>query len=247
MASALLATAPVQAQTRPSGKIAFYSGRDGNDEIYIMNADGSRQTRLTNNLATEFNPVLSPNGRMIAFSTDRDHPGVFELYLMHSTGRGVRRLTTDATEGEGNPSWTLSGHKIAFTAAAEGNLAGNPDVYTINLDGSGLTNLTNSPELDAQPNYSPDGRYLAFMRDYDIYVMRADGSNVTRLTTDGATNEWPHWSPSGKQLTFHSTRDGSYEVYTMIPDGSDVHQVTDQGVPGQCGRRTESTSRSSAT
>jgi dipeptidyl aminopeptidase/acylaminoacyl peptidase len=89
------------------------------------------------------------------------------------------------------PDWSPDGKKIAF------NYFG--DIYTINSDGSGMTNLTNSPVVDEHPAWSPDGTKIAFRshgndNNVDIYVMEAVGSNPARLTTDTANDDAPDWN-----------------------------------------------------
>jgi dipeptidyl aminopeptidase/acylaminoacyl peptidase len=76
-----------------NGKISFDSTRDGNTEIYVMNADGSEQTRLTNELAIDRDAAFSPDGRRIAFVSERD--GNSEVYVMNADGSGQTRLTNN--------------------------------------------------------------------------------------------------------------------------------------------------------
>jgi TolB protein len=84
------------------GKIAFASGRVGDDEIYVMNADGSNQTNLTNNPAEDYMPCFSPDGTMIAFTSYRD--GNLEIYVMNADGSNQTRLTNNSA-WDGSPSW----------------------------------------------------------------------------------------------------------------------------------------------
>ena len=86
-----------------SGQIAFVSRRDGDTEIYVMNADGTGQTRLTNNPARESDPAWSPDGTKIAFSSNRD--GNDEIYVMDADGSGQTRLTNDAGT-DSAPAWS---------------------------------------------------------------------------------------------------------------------------------------------
>jgi Tol biopolymer transport system component len=206
-----------------NGKIAFTSERDGNPEIYVMNADGSAPTRLTNNMAGDYGPAWSANGEKIAFNSDRD--GNHEIYVMNADGSAQTNLTNN-TAADYYAHWSPDGMKIAFTSERDGN----PEIYVMNADGSAPTRLTNNTALDEAPDWSPDGTKIAFesVRDgnSEIYVMNADGSAQTRLTNNAtAFDHFADWSPDGAKIAFGSNRvgPGSYgpDVYVMDPVDSD--------------------------
>ena len=200
-----------------NGKIAFSSHRDGNDEIYSMNADGSAPTRLTNNSASDYDPAFSPNASRIVFTSKRD--GNDEIYVMNADGTGQTRLTNNAA-ADTNPVFSPNGAKIIFASSRDGN----SEVYSMNADGSGQTRLTNNPAFDGFPAISPNGQKIAFtsLRDgnFEVYSMNADGSGQTRLTNNAAYDLLPTFSPDSAKIAFVSTRDGNYEIYRMNADGS---------------------------
>jgi Tol biopolymer transport system component len=227
----------VPASVSIGGHIVFESERDGNWEVYIMNFDGSDQTNLTDNTATDGDPTLSQDGKRVAFTSNRD--GNPEIYVMNVDGSGVRRLTNHSAFDVW-PTWSPDGTRIAFTSNRDGKYSG---IYVMNADGSGLTRLTNfvrpSGPLwvgggligDAYPAWSPDGTNIAFSSYRDgepeIYVMNADGNGMNRLTTNQA-HEWfgPSWSPDGTHIAFKSNRDGNDEIYVMNADGSGQTRLT---------------------
>jgi Tol biopolymer transport system component len=136
----------------PDGaKIASESTHEGcggerNWEIYVMNADGSGQVRLTHHSALDRSPAWSPDGTRIAFASYRD--GNYEIYVMHVDGTGLTRLT-DHPAADGAPAWSPDGTQIAF----ESNRDGNYEIYLMNADGSGQTRLTDHPAPDRFPAY----------------------------------------------------------------------------------------------
>ena len=129
----------------PDGtKIAFESGIDDvvyNYEIYVMNADGSNQTNLTNNSSQDKYPTWSPDGSKIAFYSMRD--GNDEIYVMNADGSNQTRLTNNS-DSDKYPLWSPDGSKIAFLKV----MYPNWDIYVMNADGSNQTRLTYSSTLD---------------------------------------------------------------------------------------------------
>src|SRR5207249_1446955 len=100
----------------PDGtSIVFVSNRDGNPEIYRMQADGSGETRLTNDKSFDSGPDWSPDGTKIVFFSDRT--GNSDLYVMNADGSGVTRLTRDRAFFDVDPAWSPDGRKIAYASA----------------------------------------------------------------------------------------------------------------------------------
>src|SRR5881628_341468 len=147
-----------------TGQIAFVSNPDGNDEIYVMNADGSGVSRLTSAAAPDYDwgPTWSPDGSKIAFSRGRrDVGGVEEILVMHADGSGLRNLTSNPPNW--NPRWSPDGSRIAFVGVGDGNT----EIFVTNADASGLRNLTNNPANEGAPAWSSDGTRIAFTSDRD--------------------------------------------------------------------------------
>ena len=142
----------------PDGlRILFDSTRDGNTELYVMNADGSNQRRLTENDSEEWGASWSPDGRQIAFNSDRT--GAMEIYVMAADGTGVTRLTTDETS-DAAPSWSPDGSRIAYL---RNDRFGIGQVWSMKPDGTDQRNLSRSPIMIDQMwtgGWGPDGRIV---------------------------------------------------------------------------------------
>jgi Tol biopolymer transport system component len=248
-ATAFLTTTPTLTPTlslptptpRPQW-IAFETTRGafGDYEIFVMASDGSRLANLSNSWADDVAPVWAPDGRRIAFVSFRDTLtgkwGVENgsIYIMDfdpvaGTGTGNAVRLTDGQGSDGWPTWSPDGKRIAFHS----NRGGDWDIWIINTDGSGLTNLTASPGEDRYPAWSPGSvgsAQIAFMSrrggDQDVWVINVDGSDPKNLTKKKGRDRYPMWSPDGKRLTFNTNRDGDQEVYMMNADGSNQTNVS---------------------
>jgi Tol biopolymer transport system component len=191
-------------------RIAFTSTRDGNPEIYVMNADGSEETRLTTNPAVDVDPTWS-GGARIAFTSTRD--GNPEIYAMNADGSAQTRLT-DAGAVDQRPDWSPDGRRIAF----ETNRDGNYEIYAMNADGGSQTRLTFHPARDAEVSWKPNGKRIAFTsrpigeRRADIFSVsirngrRRHTRGRRRLTRDHWDNSSPAYSSDGKSIAFASAR-----------------------------------------
>ena len=214
----------------PDGrKIAFVSDRTGTADVYVMNADGSGQRRLTRH-AKPKELAWSPDGILLAFGSHA-RGGPRDVYVMNADGTGLLNLTPGPGGGEAL-SWSPDGRKIGFRSLRDGT----GEIYVVNVDGSGLrrlTHLARNPISSggttwSAPGWSPDGKKILFVRvgwgrglsNSEILVMNADGSRQRYLTRNPAPDGNPVWSPDGKKILFDSKRDGHGEVYVMNADGS---------------------------
>jgi hypothetical protein len=186
-------------------KIAFASSRDGNYEIYVMDASGANQTRLTNDAAADTQPSWSPDGRRIAFY--RGSP-FYDIFVVNADGTGVTNLTNGAFGSE--PAWSPDGQKIAFIFG--------DNVFTMNAGGTGRTPVTNyGPDSRSSfhdpgdPDWSPDGKRIAFDLFYggssyffnSFHIINADGTGDTEFYFgDNGFPEGPAFSPDGNRIVF---------------------------------------------
>ena len=186
-------------------QIAFISTRDGNPEIYVMDADGNNQIRLTNHPEEDTAPSWSPDGARIAFASNRNG-GNHQIYVMDSNGKNMRRLTDGVYDW--SPAWSPDGQTIAYDGLEDKRE--DRKIYVVTPDGMNLQRLgADIPSFDIEATWSPDGQRIAFAswrEDWtaEIYVMDADGTNQQRLTRDGLDDRDPAWSPDGSKIAFWS-------------------------------------------
>ena len=209
---------------RPDASIVFQSTRDGNFEIYSMNADGSGQQRLTTMPANDMSPSWAPDGKRILFTSDRD--GIWEIYTMQSDGSSPTRLT----RGHGSctaPSWALQGSKILFVSTQD---SPNGDLCLMNADGSNVQRLTTDSLVKDSPVMTPDGRAILMTINikgrYRIASCAPATGTVQFLTPPDHNSVQPAISPDGKTVLFASDRAGTYEIYSMDLNGNNPVRVT---------------------
>jgi len=223
--SDLISLVAAEKEPEYTAAIAFFSYRDGNADIYVMNSDGSGQINITHNPGDDWDPSWSPDGKKIVFQSWRD--GNAEIYVMNADGSNQLKLTNDPAE-DSHPDWSPDGTKIVFSSNRH-NPGGPCDIYVMNADGSNPIDLTNSSGHNWYPAWSPDGTKIAFSSDrtgnYEIYVMDADGGNLRRLTSIGNCNQ-PSWSPDGSLIVFTHDSLWTRHIYVMSADGSNRRALT---------------------
>jgi Tol biopolymer transport system component len=219
----------------PDGtRLAFYSGRSGNDDIWAIDVDGNGEAQLTSDPGRDRRPSWSPDGSKIVFDSNR--AGTHDIWIMNADGSDQRPLTTGSGQ-EMFASFSPDGSQIIYYGYKEGR----NDIWTMEIDGSNPRSLTSglADEKESQctfachtPAFSPDGNTIAFHADNDgarnIWVMDADGNNPRQLTvTDtnsDTSNYLPSWSPDGR-IIFQAERPVAMSIRTDIrminPDGSD--------------------------
>jgi Tol biopolymer transport system component len=228
------------------GRIVF---SNATEDIWMVNADGSGLQRLTTNSAHDFAPALSPDGKQIAFRSERD--GNSEVYVMDADGSGQHDLSNDSKDDWG-PTWSPDG-RVLWNCVRGTTISFQACLVAPDPGGTAQDLLPIDIYVEYQA-WSPDGSRIAFMSPgpsgftgsdpaYDIYVVNADGSGLEQLTDDPGQDGFPSWSPDGTKLAFSSTRDdcsnsdapdcrttgdiGPYHtIYVMNADGTDQHRIS---------------------
>lgn len=216
-------------------RIAFVSDRDGNDEIYTMVAGGGSPVRLTTLAGSDRRPAFGDFDELIFFDSTED--GDEEIFVTNADGTGApTQLTSNATPFDQGPSWHING--VLFTSFRDGV----DNIYEMRKDGSIQHLRINTGLHDYQPDWSPDGRNIAFtQQDFagndNIFVVMnvyaVGGPTITRQLTfnnvEGQnlmSSRDPTWSPDGAWIAFSSNRGGNRDIYIMTPDGLNVTRVT---------------------
>ena len=248
-----------------TGRIAFVSGRDQDEEIYVMNADGSNQVRLTYSQYADNEPMFSPDGRLIVFVSQR--AGGHKLFIMNADGSDQRQLTDGQADQEYDPYFSPDGQWIIYSSSRGGRY----ELWLIQPDGMSLRQLTSGPNAKNLPAWSPDGQWIAYNSveaegdvikiirpdgtddrvllqqedayvsgwsggrilfvaptgaKTDIYSMNLDGTDIWQLTSDPANDKGAYGTLDGRFIIFNSARDGNDEIYVMRPDGSGQTRLT---------------------
>lgn len=241
-----LDTGPLTPQL--TGTLAFVSTRDGNSEVYTINADGSDLRRLTSDPAEDTDPSWSPDGTRIAFTSTRD--GSRNIYIMNADGSNVvrRTMTTDAYDSYDSPAWSPDGLKVAFSGRRNGE---DQHVYvtSVDADWAAATQVGYPRGWTGHPAWSPDGTRILFVSDwraydfvFDLYVMNADGSSISPLVQPPFFGVpifvfRPAWSPDGRRIAMFTCTDlyssetcySSSGLVVTRADGSGMRSLVNAG------------------
>ncbi len=188
----------------------------GHFELYQSRLDGSEIRRLTNSPGLDAYASLRPDGRFIAFSSERG--GKRDLYLMSPAGQDIRRIKSDPAR-EFDPKFSPDGRLLAWSQV--GDEIGRAQIYL--GDGRALTAtpLTSKPAIQTHPAWHPNGLELAFAsnradnKTFDIYMVDRKGGCLKRLTESENDELFPAFSPDGRKLAFSSNHSGRWQIYVM--------------------------------
>lgn len=205
-----------QLSCSPCQKIVFTSSRDGNAEIYSVNADGTELTRLTNNTTHDESAVWSPDGHRIAFTsgTGLDR----ELRVMNADGSNI--VHHALPHGVYDPSWSPDGTRITYSALSDGSA----NIWTVDADGGWPVLLFSLPGWEGHPSWAPDGTKLAVVSDWfaydfveDVLLVDPDGAGFAPLTDinifDRLDYLSPSWSPDSARLGLTLSREIGIDQY----------------------------------
>jgi Tol biopolymer transport system component len=224
----------VQPHWSPHGwRIAYWAIHNGQRDVFTMPAGGGEAVPVTSDSYVDWNPVWSPDGEYLYFSSDRGGSlNLWRIAIDERSGRlrGHPEALTTPSVASGHISLAADGRRIAYVQRAVSmNLRKAAFDPEKGLVIGSHTSVTMGSRADSLPAVSPDGQWLAFAsagKQEDIFVVRTDGTGLRQLTDDVANDRSPNWSPDGAWIGFQSNRSGAYEIWLIHPDGSALKQLT---------------------
>jgi Tol biopolymer transport system component len=233
-------------------KIVFESGVEGQLSIFVIDFDGKNLTRLTNNDFNDEGPVWSPDGKKIAFFSNRQPgkdqlPISLQIYVMNADGTGQRRVTHEGPALEYKLSWSPDGKQLVFQSRPEID-PGVHSLYVIGVDGKRRKRITNGRFDDTSPEWSPDGKQIVFSQSTasykfyrewvegegrsirasaEIMVFNLEDGTITRVTQNNFNDFDPSWSADGSEVYFLQDDTENRTLFRQKPGQKDAIVVAD--------------------
>ena len=195
-----------------AGKGLSYTVRAQNSEIWLWKQETDKLFNLTNKTGDDFWQTWSPDGKYMAFASDRS--GELEIWILNLDKSETFNFSLSSTSDDGWPAWSPDGDTIAYSSDRDGTY----DIWLQKVNGSGTPiNITKGTGDDGMPAWSPDSKKLAFVSNRtgnnEIFIIGADGLLPKQITDNEADDISPAWSPDGKKLAFVTKRDQNNEIY----------------------------------
>ena len=246
----LINTRDMYPSASPDGtQVVFQSNRNGSNQIFIMNMDGSDMRQLGDFPLGAETPVFSPDGKLIVFDmyVGEDNNDVFTI---KPDGSDLKQLT-NSPGYDGHPHWSADGKRIVFNSdrTSPDPNAGWSDrwheIFTMKADGSDVQQHTRCETVCTFANLSPDGKKLLYRKvikapglnwalgsitnNSEIFIANLDGSEETNISKNAAFDGWPVFSPDGSKIAFASNRSGpalTGQIWLMNTDGTGLKQLS---------------------
>lgn len=222
----------------PAGhRIAYWGRRHGAQrDIWTVAADGGEPIPVTTDSYMDWNPVWSPDGRYLYFSSDRGGSmNLWRVRIDEKTGKilAVPEPVTTPSPWSGFISFSRDGAHLAYVQQTRSS-----NIYKVGFDPARETTINQPVPLTQGtrqfwgPDVSPDGKWVTFttrQEPENVYVVKIDGTGLRQLTSDTYLKREPRWSPDGKWIAFFSNPTGKWQIWAIRPDGSGLKQLTDAG------------------
>jgi len=249
-ATRLVDTRDMYPSVSPDGKqVVFQSNRTGSNQLFILNLEDGQLKQLGDFPGGAETPAFSPDGQSIVFDVyvGEDNNDVFTI---RPDGSGLKQLT-DSPGFDGHPHWSADGKRIVFNTD---RTSPDPDadwsdrwheIFSMNLDGGELRQLTRCKAVCTYGSLSPDGTKVLYRKvtktpgfnwelgnidkNSEIFIADAGGGNETNLSNNAAFDGWPVFSPDGQRIAFASNRSGparTGQIWLMNTAGGDLHQFS---------------------
>ena len=201
-----------------------YIAETGNDrDVYIMDYDGQRPTRITFSSALDMLPSWSADNEKILYTSYRNLSP--ELFMFHLYSGKTELISSGGSNYAAD--WSPLGDRIVFTSTKHGNA----EIYMKDMKTGQEKRLTFNPAIDTSPCWSPNGREIAFTSQRggtpQIYIMDAEGGNVRRITVEGGYHDSPAWSPDGMRLAFVSRIENRFDIYIFNLKSNEISKLTE--------------------
>ncbi|MBI1762093.1 MAG: PD40 domain-containing protein [Acidobacteria bacterium] len=216
-------------------RIAFWGIRDGSKrEIWTIPANGGTPVAVTHDDFDDANPVWSPDGRWLYFTSNRNGRwGIWRLPIEEATGQTQGQPEVVPTFADNSLEFSIAanGQRMVYTASRKANR-----IFRIGFDAASGTvhgepiQVTQSERYIVTPDVSPNGEQLAYYSfgdpQFDLFIVNKDGTGQRQITNDTAKDRYPRWSPDGKRLAFFTDRSGKYEAWTIRLESGEPQQLT---------------------
>lgn len=217
----------------PDGQSVVYAGYSGANEFDIFEIDlaTGETTQLTRHMGVLTAPEISPDGQLITFTYGDPYTDQHAIWVMNRDGSDPHAVWGPPDGNAWDPTWSPDGQQILFASDRSGRV----QLYVVNLDGSGLRQVTEAVNLRGRSDWSPQGwmtTYSGTPWHRNVYLFRADGTDWHQVSPDGGNAQGPSFSPDGNWLAVTAYYDRyedihGCEIYIMRADGSDLRRLTD--------------------